>query len=154
MPRYNVEHNGKWACFSSIVDGFITEFDTKSAYENWRRQEQGMCNSRPAEECNMMTLIEAVNLIRIHHDYSESLAHLVECGLSEYESEKLLNDIETELYCPVKTESGFKCPYCGYEDPNSWEAGESDDDYMCSRCGKFFGFKTEVIVTYSSYKLK
>lgn len=37
MPRYNVEYNGKWACFSSIVDGFVTEFMNKSEYEEWRK---------------------------------------------------------------------------------------------------------------------
>lgn len=37
MPRYNIEYNGKWACFSSISDSFITEFMDKDVYEEWRK---------------------------------------------------------------------------------------------------------------------
>lgn len=39
MPRYNVEHKGKWACFSSVVDDFITWFMPKTDYEIWRKEE-------------------------------------------------------------------------------------------------------------------
>ena len=29
------------------------------------------------------------------------------------------------------------CPWCGYEDPDSWEfEGESDDAYECPSCGE------------------
>ena len=41
MPKFNVEHNGKWACFSSIVDTFITEFMPLEEYEKWRDLEYG-----------------------------------------------------------------------------------------------------------------
>lgn len=29
MPRFNVEADGEWACFSSIVDAFVTPFMQK-----------------------------------------------------------------------------------------------------------------------------
>ena len=59
MPRYNIEHNGKWACFSSICDRFVTEFMDKYNYEVWRRIEYGVKDYKPAEQCNTMTIKEA-----------------------------------------------------------------------------------------------
>lgn len=42
------------------------------------------------------------------------------------------------------------CPYCGYEDVDSWEANESDDHYECSNCGSYFSYEREVSVSYYS----
>ena len=44
------------------------------------------------------------------------------------------------------------CPYCGYEHLDSWECGESDDEFQCHHCEKVFAFESEVTITYSSYK--
>lgn len=41
MPRYNVEYNGKFACFSSIVDNFVSEFTDKESYEKSVRLNMG-----------------------------------------------------------------------------------------------------------------
>lgn len=66
MPRYNIEHNGKWAAFSTISDGFITEFMDKEDYERWRRKEYGR-NCGPVESDNLMTLQQAARAIVLHH---------------------------------------------------------------------------------------
>lgn len=42
------------------------------------------------------------------------------------------------------------CPYCGYEDEDSWEADESDDHYECPNCGSYFSYEREVSVSYYS----
>lgn len=43
------------------------------------------------------------------------------------------------------------CPWCGYEDPDSWEMhGERDEDYRCAECGK--PFVVECDISYSSYR--
>ena len=43
------------------------------------------------------------------------------------------------------------CPWCGYEDPDSWEMqGERDEDYICKDCGK--SFVVERDVSYSGYR--
>lgn len=42
------------------------------------------------------------------------------------------------------------CPYCGYEDVDSWEANESDDHYECPNCGSYFSYEREVSVSYYS----
>lgn len=116
MPRFNVPHKNKWACFSSFVDGFITDFTDKVDYEEWRKCQYGMCGFKPAEECNVMTLKKAVSLIRMHNDYADSLAHLIEVGLSQEEAEKLIYNIETECWCPILRDNGkYECPNCGSE---------------------------------------
>lgn len=41
MPRFNVELDGKWACYSGISDEFITPFMTLEEFEKWRDKEYG-----------------------------------------------------------------------------------------------------------------
>lgn len=42
------------------------------------------------------------------------------------------------------------CPYCGYENENSWEADDSDEHYKCPNCGSYFSYEREVDVSYYS----
>lgn len=46
------------------------------------------------------------------------------------------------------------CPYCGYENADSWEAEESDDHYECPNCGSYFSYEREVSVSYYSSPIK
>jgi hypothetical protein len=115
MPRYNVNHNDKWACFSSIVDGFITPFMDKSDYESWRKFQYGSLDYRPIEECNCITIQKATFLIRLNRTHEDALNCLLECGLPHDECEKLLYDIETECYCPIPKNGKFECPNCSSE---------------------------------------
>lgn len=46
------------------------------------------------------------------------------------------------------------CPWCGYEQGDSWEAPDSDDEYECEECGKIFAYEREVEVTYCSYRVE
>lgn len=59
MPRFNVCYNDKWACYSSIVDDFITDFMDAEEYEAWRNFEYGNANI-PLCEANQMSVEEAV----------------------------------------------------------------------------------------------
>ncbi len=65
MPRYNVEHKGKWACFSTIVDEFITPFMRRRRYDRWRLKEYGRAGFYPLEETNLMTYEEALEAMEI-----------------------------------------------------------------------------------------
>ena len=69
MPRYNVQYKNKWACFSSIIDDFVTCFLDKYEYEKWlikrillsymkesEIQEQTFCKNYPHE------LLRKINL--------------------------------------------------------------------------------------------
>jgi len=43
----------------------------------------------------------------------------------------------------------IKCPYCGIEDSDSWEASDSDD-VVCDTCGSEYFYERDVEVTYCS----
>jgi transcription elongation factor Elf1 len=48
------------------------------------------------------------------------------------------------------------CPYCGYEDRDSWETHMEDGDLEtveCGRCEKEFEAECHVTVEYVTYKL-
>lgn len=44
------------------------------------------------------------------------------------------------------------CPYCGWEDVDSWEAGDSDDECECAHCGETFSYERIITVEYTSWK--
>ena len=90
MPRYNVEYDGKWACFSSIVDAFVTGFMDKAGYEEWRKQEYGLNDYEPAEKRNMKSMEEAVISIRLNMTHEEAIEHLIKCGLPQEVCEELV----------------------------------------------------------------
>lgn len=57
-----------------------------------------------------------------------------------------------EIECTY--EHNITCPYCGWEDKDSWESGldgDGDSDvFECPRCDKKFSATKDVVVTYSS----
>lgn len=61
MPRFNVQNEkGEWACFSTIVDDFVTEFMPRDKYQEWRIREYGIhCGEIECE--NIMDYEEAMN---------------------------------------------------------------------------------------------
>ena len=70
MPRFNVFHNGMWACFSTIVDDFITQFMPLEEYEKWRDEEYGRSKC-PLEIANRMDYAEALDAIDMHRDIDD-----------------------------------------------------------------------------------
>jgi len=99
MPRYSVEHNGKWACFSTISDQFIRPFSDKADHEAWRLLEYGRADYLPAEKCNMMTIGEAVSDASLYNEKEDVINNLVEAGIDRAEAETLWETYrETELY--------------------------------------------------------
>ena len=66
MPRFNVEADGKWACFSGISEEFITPFMPRPEYEKWREEEYGAENV-PIEQANQKTLAEALFMLSLNH---------------------------------------------------------------------------------------
>jgi hypothetical protein len=72
MPRFNVRHpkTGKWRCFSSISDDWITGWMSEEKYECWREREYGI-NCGPVREANQMTLEEAERIIKIREESEE-----------------------------------------------------------------------------------
>ncbi len=64
MPRFNVERNGKWACFSTVIDDFITPFKSRRRYDRWRKRAYGRAGFYPLECTNLMTYEEATRRIK------------------------------------------------------------------------------------------
>lgn len=74
MPRFNVQHpqTKEWRCFSTIVDGWITDWMPEDEYEAWRKEEYGRsCGSVYERKGNRMTLEEAEAIIRRSEEGSE-----------------------------------------------------------------------------------
>lgn len=58
------------------------------------------------------------------------------------------NTIDEETF-----EGEITCPVCGYVDHDSWEAGDSDDEYECV-CGAILSYSRSVSVDYSTKVVK
>jgi hypothetical protein len=80
MPRYNVEADGEWACFSSVCDGFITHFMPLDNYERWRTEEYGK-QKTSLEDANRMTLRECLFSLGLNHTDEQIVRNLREVGL-------------------------------------------------------------------------
>lgn len=46
------------------------------------------------------------------------------------------------------------CPYCGYENCDSWEADDDEDECKCPCCGSVFSYQRNVTVEYCSQPVK
>lgn len=51
-------------------------------------------------------------------------------------------------------ENNLICPYCGYEDKDSWELSDDDEEHECGRCGAVISYQRVVTVEYSSSPVK
>ena len=87
MPRYNVESDGEYACYTSISDGFITPFMSRENYEIWRNKEYGK-SVIPLEDANFMSLREAIFSLSLNKSDEEIIRALREV--------KLIDDPEDE----------------------------------------------------------
>lgn len=97
LPRYNVEYNGKWACFSTVVDAFITPFINEEQYESWRKEEYGRAGYSPVMECNLMTIQDAAFYASLNRPMEETVKCLLWAGISEKDIEKLTKEIKKYL---------------------------------------------------------
>ena len=52
-----------------------------------------------------------------------------------------------------RRENSIKCPYCDWEDKDSWEFSEDSGTCTCGDCGKEFNVEREVEITYSTSKI-
>jgi len=51
-------------------------------------------------------------------------------------------------------ENNLTCPFCGYQDDDSWELSDSEDDHECSRCSATISYERVVTVEYTSLPVK
>ena len=52
-----------------------------------------------------------------------------------------------------KYESNIKCPYCDWEDNDSWEFTEDSGTHTCGSCEKEFNVTRDIEVTYSTSRI-
>lgn len=98
MPRYNVNHNDKWACFSSICDGFITGFMTIEKYQRWRKKEYGF-KAGPVAEANQMSFEDAIFSMCLNKTKVDVVKELEEIGLKEDEYLSIVEKSFSEIEC-------------------------------------------------------
>lgn len=46
------------------------------------------------------------------------------------------------------------CPYCGYEEKDSWELADESEDHECEQCGAIFGYTRDITDEYNSSPVK
>ena len=51
-------------------------------------------------------------------------------------------------------ENNVICPYCGYEDRDSWELTDDNEEHNCGRCGAVVSYERVVTVEYNSSPVK
>ena len=128
MGTCNIEYKGKYACFTSVSDAFMTEFMNKDDYEEWRLSRFGD-DLRPIEY-NLKSMEKAAFWIRMNRSQAEAIECLLDCGLSEEEAEQIMFDMETKYYVPIPIgDNKFKCPNCDKEIKK--DQVECDDDFCC-----------------------
>ncbi len=54
----------------------------------------------------------------------------------------------------INYKSNLTCPYCGYEDNDSWELADDDGEHECGRCGAVMAYERIVTVEYCSSPVK
>ena len=42
----------------------------------------------------------------------------------------------------------LRCPFCGYEERDSFELSDEDDEYICPQCGSTLKYHREIRVSY------
>lgn len=111
MPRYSVEYLGKWACFSTITESFITEFLDKEKYEFWCSKQ--FKESNLSNNYKIIAFRKAISIIHLNRNCSETIKCLVQSGIPDKECRKIVWQCELELYGPiVRNDEKFLCPNC------------------------------------------
>ena len=119
MPRYNVQHpkTKQWACYSSNVGDFITEWMDEDKYDLWRRKQYGIYYCPITE--TMQKAYEEVMRMRITNkrDYERLLQCLkcekdpAKCGVTEKQEDKngmCTLYIENPKYIEWKEKHGYR----------------------------------------------
>lgn len=46
------------------------------------------------------------------------------------------------------SDDNLRCPFCGYEEQDSFELSDEDDEYICPQCGSKLKYHREIKVSY------
>lgn len=99
MPRYNVQReDGKWACFSTISNAYISDFVDEDKYEDWRKGEYGQAGYLPVRECNAMTVEESLRDICLNRSYDEAIKLIKKAGIATQDNIIKVLEIRRKYY--------------------------------------------------------
>lgn len=100
MARKYVKYKNMWAIYSTIADGFVSEFEPLDIdYRDWR----------------VLSIEEAIEGIRLNRSHDDALATILESGIPVEDATLLLYECESRNYVPVIEDGKYKCPNC-YEE--------------------------------------
>ena len=72
------------------------------------------------------------------------------CGVSFKENSVYVRFLD--YYIPRSDEDFsddyLRCPFCGYEERDSFELSDEDDEYICPQCGSTLKYHREIRVSY------
>lgn len=88
--------------------------------------------------------IELDTLLKIDHKYYRCCKHdlkkdILYVRFLEYWIPRMDDD-----YC----DDNLRCPFCGYEEKDSFELSDEDDEYICPQCGSTLKYHREIKVSY------
>ena len=90
-----------------------------------------------------------------YQPYSPAMAEITEEPGFSYCDECMDHMLKMQKWKNVQFETmELVCPWCGYQERDSWELADSDDEYECPDCGKTFAFERNIEVTYTSWRRK
>lgn len=97
-----------------------------------------------------MSLRSSVVAIAPNSQIGESYHHYKILIKYKYNySSNNLNNVKMEH----KHEDNIICPYCNYEDQDSWEFQEESGTQICGSCEKEFNVSRDIEVTYSTSRI-
>ena len=90
MARIDIEHNGQWACYTTISDGWIMPFMGRAEYEAWRTEEYGRTKGELRTNPFVKSIEDAARSICMFHP-DNALNVMRESGLPEDECAALID---------------------------------------------------------------
>lgn len=63
-------------------------------------------------------------------------------------------DFDAHFDLETSYDSQLTCPYCGWQDKDSWERSDEPQEVECEKCQKTFWYETETYKEFFSFKMK
>ena len=88
--------------------------------------------------------IELDTLLKIDHKYYRCCKHDLKKDILYVEFVDYYLPRMDDDYC----DDNLRCPFCGYEEKDSFELSYEDDEYICPQCGSTLKYHREIKISY------
>lgn len=88
--------------------------------------------------------IELDTLLKIDHKYYRCCKHDLKKDILYVEFVDYYLPRMDDDYC----DDNLRCPFCGYEEKDSFELSYEDDEYICPQCGSTLKYYREIKISY------